>query len=61
MPTTKSDLNLEADDRRLIDLTHRLGPEHRAIILKLAQDLLIMDQPVEVEPLTLEFSSKGLH
>ena len=61
MLTTKRDLNLEADDRRLIDLTHRLGPEHRAIILKLAQDLLMMDQPVELEPLTLEVSGESLH
>ena len=61
MLTTKRDLNLEADDRRLIVLTHQLGPEHRAIILKLAQDLLMMDQPVELEPLHFEFSGESLH
>jgi hypothetical protein len=41
MPTIKIDQNLEADDRRLIDLAHQLKPEHRAIVVKIEQDLLM--------------------
>ena len=61
MPTIKIDQNLEADDRRLIDLAQQLGPEHRAIVLKFAQDLLMLDQPAGLEPPEFEFSGQSLH
>jgi len=61
MPTTKIDQNLEADDWRLIDLAHQLRPEHRAIVLKFAQDLLMLDQPAELEPPEFEISGQSLH
>jgi len=61
MPTIKIEQNLEADDRRLIDLAHQLGPEHQAIVLKFAQDLLMRDQPAGLEPPEFEFSGQSLH
>ena len=55
------DVNLTDYDTRLLELAHQLDAERREIILKFAQDLLLIPYEPKLESSEPEISNRFLH